>query len=294
MNRWSVVTGFNACGMETFLKHIQSYVAGFGVLGAPGKGHDTANIGWHGSAVEPGVSHVVTQTTGGGFYFVQLHKADTVLGNKYTVFGQQALTASVELGGEEYFARTDRIGTVGDDDIKAAVSIGSAIVNELNTVNDDQIQARILIGTRRVFGQPLFAHLNNSTVDLHHRDLLHGLVLEHFPQHATVATPDNQHTLGVTVGKQGDVGQHFMINELVTLGRLDGAIQSHRATKFLVFEDNQMLMFRTCFKQYLVNSKVLTVGAIQGFRVEIIFEHDAFPPTQESASHRLDIAKIKC
>ena len=118
-------------------------------------------------------------------------------------------------------------------------------------------------------------------------------MLEHFPQHAAVATTDNQYTLGVTVGKQGDVGQHFMINELVTLGRLDGAIQSHRTTKFLIFEDNQMLMLRARFKQYLVNSKVLTVGAIQGFRVKIIFEHDAFPPTQESASHRLDFAKIK-
>lgn len=64
-------------------------------------------------------------------------------------------------------------------------------------------------------------HLINVTQD----SLLNSLVLDNLAQHTTIATTNDQDLLGVGVGVHGQVSDHLLVRELVTLGALDDIVQ---------------------------------------------------------------------
>ena len=69
---------------------------------------------------------------------------------------------------------------------------------------------------------------------------------------------------GVSMGQDGHVGQHLMVDEFVLLGGLNDPVQYQDAPESGVVEDGQMLMRCAVFKQHRVHAEQLTIAVIEG------------------------------
>ncbi len=98
-----------------------------------------------------------------------------------------------------------------------------------------------------------FAHVNMRTdwttrgtatylVNVAKDGLLNALVLDDLAQDTAITTTNDQDLLGVGVGVHGQVGDHFLVRELVTLGALDDVVQDQDGAIVGGLEDQDILV----------------------------------------------------
>ncbi len=66
-------------------------------------------------------------------------------------------------------------------------------------------------------------------------------MLQHAAQHASIAGTDDQDARCLSMDQKRNMGEHLLINELVTLSDLDHAVQNENATMRLAVEDENVL-----------------------------------------------------
>ena len=75
-------------------------------------------------------------------------------------------------------------------------------------------------------GEVLLGETDDSLIDVAQGGLLDAVVLDDLTEDTTVTTTDDQDLLGVGVGVHGEVGDHLLVGELITLGALDDVVQN--------------------------------------------------------------------
>ena len=73
--------------------------------------------------------------------------------------------------------------------------------------------------------------------------------------------------------QQRHVGQHFVIDELVTLGGLHHAVERHHAPQDRVLEDHQILMIGLLAVQHLLYREILAEARMQRFVPNFFLGH---------------------
>lgn len=109
---------------------------------------------------------------------------------------------------------------VGDDDVVFILVFGQ----KLEPVPDEHGHLGVLedgAHVREVF----LGHPDHGLVDITQGHVLDGIVLQDLPDHTTVSTTDDEDVLGVRVRGHGQVGDHLLVGEFITLRTLDDAVQ---------------------------------------------------------------------
>jgi hypothetical protein len=78
-------------------------------------------------------------------------------------------------------------------------------------------------------------------------------VLDHLPQHAAVATANDEHLLRVRVRVHGKVRNHLLVRKLVPLRALDHVVQHQHVAVVRRLEDEHVLVLRLLVVQYLLD-----------------------------------------
>ncbi len=105
------------------------------------------------------------------------------------------------------------------------------------------------------FGKVLLGELDHRRIDLHLGEALDGFVLEHFLGDAAIAAADDEHLAHVAVGEQRHVRHHLLVNELVLLGDLGGAVEHEHLAEERLLEQHQMLVLGLHLVEHLVDLK---------------------------------------
>ena len=87
------------------------------------------------------------------------------------------------------------------------------------------------------------ARVDDRAVDFNHGHRL-DVVAQHLAQGAAIAATDDQDLAGAPMREHWDVGQHFVIRELVPFGRLNDAVKGEHPAKGRSLENYQVLKFR--------------------------------------------------
>lgn len=171
-------------------------------------------------------------------------------------------------------ACTDRIGGIDDDGVKVVLlllHIQRSIHEQLWETKEHvayEFNTRILESDSRAVWQILLCDVDHLAVDFAHYDVLHFGVLCDFTQNATIATADNEnlrvhetkcrYCLGISVGKERQVGDHFLVGELVSLRDLDHSIEHEHSSIALRIEDKNVLsMTHLCFPNLILRLLVV-------------------------------------
>lgn len=100
--------------------------------------------------------------------------------------------------------------------------------------------------------------------------LLNALVFDNLTENTTITTPDDQHLLGVGVRVHGQVSDHLLVGELITLGSLDDIIQHEHVAVVSGLEDEHILVQALLVVEDLLDleghSLAYTTGTVQGQR----------------------------
>jgi hypothetical protein len=149
---------------------------------------------------------------------------------------------------EERLGGTLRVGGVGDDNIELIL----VVLEELETVTNVGVGVGVLEADGHA-GQVLLGETDDSLVNVAESGGLDGLVLDDLAQDTTVTTTDDENLLGVGVGVQGQVGDHLLVGELITLGALDDVVQNKDGTVVAGVEDEDVLVLGLLVVQDTVN-----------------------------------------
>jgi len=66
-------------------------------------------------------------------------------------------------------------------------------------------------------------------------------MFQHLANNSTVAAADNDNLPGVRMGMQHDMGEHFMVEQFVTLGDLDHAVKDQHLAEVRVLDHHDLL-----------------------------------------------------
>ena len=88
------------------------------IIGRPGKGHDTAIVGRDRRLVEADIGEIVAELAMAANRFILLQEAYAILGNENSAGAQATFTTGIKRRSKEALTGADRVGTVGDNDIK--------------------------------------------------------------------------------------------------------------------------------------------------------------------------------
>lgn len=83
---------------------------------------------------------------------------------------------------------------------------------------------------------------NTHLVNVAQDGLLDSLVLDDLAQHTAIAATNDQDFLGVGVGVHGQVSDHLLVRELISLGALDDVVQNKDGAVVGGFEDQDILV----------------------------------------------------
>ncbi len=72
--------------------------------------------------------------------------------------------------------------------------------------------------------------------------LLNALVLDDLTEDTSIAATDNEDLLWVWVGVHGQVGDHLLVRELITLGALDNVVEDEDVSVVGGLEDEDILV----------------------------------------------------
>ena len=85
--------------------------------------------------------------------------------------------------------------------------------------------------------------------------LLNALVLDNLTENTSVSTADDQDPLGVGVRVHGQVGDHLLVGELISLGGLDDIVQDENVAVVGGLEDEDVLVLALLVVQDLLDLK---------------------------------------
>ena len=108
------------------------------------------------------------------------------------------------------------------------------------------------------------AEIDDAAVDFDHGDAVNR-VLENFLEGAAVAAADEQHPLRAAVRHEGNVGQHFVVEKFVGLGRLNDSVQRQHPAQHPVLEDQDRLESGLSLVQDAVDLDGLVNSVVQPF-----------------------------
>ncbi len=97
------------------------------------------------------------------------------------------------------------------------------------------------------------AELDHRWIDLDLGEALDRLVLEHFLGDAAIAAADDQHLACVAVGEQRHVRHHLLVDELVLLGDLGGAVEHEHLAEERMLEQHEVLVLGLQLVEHLVD-----------------------------------------
>mmetsp|Transcript_8144 Transcript_8144/g.15028 ORF Transcript_8144/g.15028 Transcript_8144/m.15028 type:complete len:295 (+) Transcript_8144:176-1060(+) len=141
---------------------------------------------------------------------------------------------------------SDRIGRIRNDDIKRIL----VLVHKFRSIHDFDTDSRIVVslGQGR---QMLFGYRDDSLVDFAFNDFFHTRMFGNLPQNASVATSNDENLFGVRMGKQRDVGNHFLVGMLVAGRHLDDSVQHEDRSVILRLKDQDILKVALKMIQHL-------------------------------------------
>ena len=85
--------------------------------------------------------------------------------------------------------------------------------------------------------------------------LLDGLVLDDLTEDTAVTATNDEDLLRVGVGVHGEVGDHLLVGELITLSALDDVVQDENGTVVAALEDEDILVLGLLVVDDLVDLK---------------------------------------
>ena len=229
-----VVLEFSLDGLRDLADGLGEIAA---ALGDEEEAERTARVG---GGLGEGVQHVAEDgldELGHGGDEVQVEPDALGLSGEDAVGGQSVL-AGLEVGlTKELGGRAFRIGRVGDDDIKLVL----VLLDVLVAVTNVDLDARVVValGNTR---KELLGVVNDHLVDFADVDFFHTGVSRNFAEHTTVTTTDHEDLLGVGVSEQGNVGNRFLVRELIALSDLDSVIQHQGVSVRLALEEENVLV----------------------------------------------------
>lgn len=138
---------------------------------------------------------------------------------------------------EEALSGTLGVRAVGDDDIELVL----VLLEELEAVTNVGVGVGVLEANGHA-REVLLGETDDSLVDVAQGGLLDGSVLDDLTEDTTVTTTDNENLLGVGVGVHGEVSDHLLVRELITLGALDDIVQDEDGAVVTALEDEHILV----------------------------------------------------
>ncbi|EPY39105.1 hypothetical protein AGDE_04824 [Angomonas deanei] len=141
---------------------------------------------------------------------------------------QDAEDILVELRPEQLRGGSLGVGGVDNDDI---VRVIRGVLDEGHAVAHLHRHAGVIVATGDLWEVQLTL-LNHTTVNIDQLDGLNNalfrvLVLDDFAHDTAVAATNNEYLLRLAVATEGQVAQHFVIDELVVVGELYRAVEGH-------------------------------------------------------------------
>src|SRR5690625_2880390 len=88
-------------------------------------------------------------------------------------------------------------------------------------------------------------------------------VAQHLACHAAITAPDDEHPLGLTMGKDRNMREHCVIDELVAGRRLHDIVEGENLAEGLVFKDADALKGRLAVIKHVTDPQALQVVAMQ-------------------------------
>ena len=152
---------------------------------------------------------------------------------------------------EEALSGTLGVGAVSDDNIELVL----AGLEELEAVTDVSLSVGVLEANAHA-GEVLLGDTDDGLIDVTQDGLLNGLVLDDLTEDTTVTTTDDEDLLGVGVGVHGQVSDHLLVGELITLGALDNVVQDKDTAVVGGLEDEDILVLGLLVVQDLLNLEV--------------------------------------
>lgn len=149
---------------------------------------------------------------------------------------------------EESLGRTLRVGGVSDDNIELVL----VSLEELEAIANVGGGVGVLEANGHA-GEVLLGETNDSLINITEDGLLDGLVLDDLTEDTTVTTTDDEDLLRVGVGVKGQVGDHLLVRELITLGALDDIVQDEDSAVVAALEDEDILILGLLVVQDLVD-----------------------------------------
>ena len=154
---------------------------------------------------------------------------------------------------EESLGGSLRVRRVGDDDIKLVL----VVLQELEAVAD--VDGRLgAVESSGHMGEVLLGEADDGLscdiskaviptglrdsylIDVAENGRLDALVLDNLAEDASVTTSDHEDLLGVGVGVQGEMGDHLLVRELVTLSALDDVVKDQDVSVVGALEDQDL------------------------------------------------------
>jgi hypothetical protein len=161
----------------------------------------------------------------------------TTLGRNDTALSQGALQQLKVRLLEQSLGRALRVGAVSDDNIELAL----LVVEELEAITNVGGDVGVLVANGHT-GEVLLGKTDDSLVNVAEDGLLDTLVLDDLTEDTAVTTTDDEDLLGVGVRVHGQVGDHLLVRELVTLGALDDIVEDKDHAVVGRLEDEDILV----------------------------------------------------
>ena len=130
-------------------------------------------------------------------------------------------------------------------------------------VADGEREARVVEGVAANRRQVCAARRDHLGVDLDHRHLFDGAVLENLLDGAAVAAADHQHPPRGAVSQEGHVYEHLVVDELVALGGLHDIVEHQGAAERRGLENRQALMAGVTFAKHRIGAQAEGVAVVE-------------------------------
>lgn len=138
---------------------------------------------------------------------------------------------------EEALSGTLGVRRVGDDDVEAVL----VVVEELEAIAN--VDGALGVGqTSSHLGEELLGDAGDGLVNVAEDSLIDDVVLDDLTEDTTVTTTNDKNLLGVGVRVHGEVGDHLLVGELVTLGALDDVVEDEDVAVVGGLEDEDVLV----------------------------------------------------
>lgn len=140
---------------------------------------------------------------------------------------------------------------VSDDDIKGVLVLSQ----ELEAVANVDLDTGVVEANGHV-GEVQLRDTGDSLVNVAEHGLLDTGVLDDLTENTTVTAANDKNLLGVGVGVEGEVGDHLLVSELITLGHLNGAVQNEDIAVVSALKDQDLSIASLAIVLFCLSSEI--------------------------------------